>query len=190
MVYNFENTKKNILGKKDKSSKESWDEPIKELCEKINSKKSYFTTSSCSGRIILIIENEKKLPGLFLFRSHGKVNFNELKKETEKACEKSKGKEMIFFKQEPCVLTVSCRDLKSQRELFEKARNNGWKKSGIVTTDKKFMTELMSSENISFPVIDNKRILVDDGFLKLVVRKANKNLERGWGRIKRLEKLV
>jgi tRNA wybutosine-synthesizing protein 3 len=191
MVYNFDNSKKVFLGKKDKSNKESWDKPIISLCKKINNLDNYFTTSSCSGRVVLIVEDEKKKPGLFLFRSHEKVGFSEFRRELIGVCEKSKemGK-MIFFKQEPCFIIVSCRDLKSQRKLFEKARNNGWKKSGIVTTDKKFILELMSTENISFPILDNGRLLVDDEFLRLVVRKANGNLERSWKKIKRLERLV
>jgi len=194
MVFNFDNNKKNILNKKDKSNKESWDKPIVKLCDKVNSMKDYFTTSSCSGRIVLIIGNERKMPGLFLFRTHEKVSFEVLKEEIEKACEKSKdcggGGEMISFKQEPCVLTISCRDLESQRKLFDIARNNGWKKSGIVSTDRKFMLELMSTENISFPVINNGKILVDDEFLRIVVGKANDNLIRSWEKINRFEKLI
>lgn len=191
MVFNFDNNKKNILNKKDKSNKESVDKPILKLCDKINKLDDYFTTSSCSGRIVLIIEDEQKRPGLFLFRTHEKVSFEELKKEIEKICEDNKlGKEMIMFKQEPCVLTLSCRNLESQKKLFDIARNNGWKKSGIVSTDRKFMIELMSTENISFPVIDKGKILVDDEFLRLVIRKANENLERSWEKIKRLEGLV
>ena len=189
MVFNFDNSKKVFLGKKDKSNKGYWDDKIVGLCEALNDKKDYFTTSSCSGRIVLIIENEKKKPGLFLFRSHEKVDFDELKKEVEKATERVE-KGVVYFKQEPCLLVVSCRDRDKQWDLFSKARNNGWKKSGILSLDKKFLVELMSTEVIAFPLIEDGKVLVDDEFLKLVIKKSNENLEKCWEKIGRLNELI
>jgi tRNA wybutosine-synthesizing protein 3 len=184
----FDQNKKEILRKKDKSSIQSIDKPIENLCKMINGKKDYFTTSSCSGRIILMKDHEKKGPGMFLFRAHEKVIFSTLKKEIEDALKISK--ETILFKQEPCLLAISCRDLETQGKLFSLARNNGWKRSGIVTTDKKFIIELVSTENISFPIADKGIILVSDDFLKVVLKKANSNLEKTWDKIKRLEGLI
>ena len=48
----------------------------------------------------------------------------------------------------------------------------------------------MSTENISFPICNMGRNLVNDEFLKIVIKKANYNLERGWEKIKRLEGLI
>ncbi|MEK6830748.1 MAG: hypothetical protein AABX77_01855 [Nanoarchaeota archaeon] len=193
MAFNFDNSKKLALIKKDKSNKKAIDKKIKSLCEKINSNKNYFTTSSCSGRIVLIIDEEKKKPDLFLFRTHNKINFINLKKEIDKCKNKNLNRIMnktVYFKQEPCILVVSCRDKENQWKLFSKAKNNGWKKSGILSLDKKLLTELMSTENISFPVINKGKLLVGDDFLKIVVKKANNNLKRGWEKIKRLEILI
>ena len=193
MAFNFDNSKKLALVKKDKSNKKAIDKKIKSLCEKINSNKNYFTTSSCSGRIVLIIDEEKKKPDLFLFRTHNKINFINLKKEIDKCKNKNLNRIMnktVYFKQEPCILVVSCRDKENQWKLFSKAKNNGWKKSGILSLDKKLLAELMSTENISFPVINKGKLLVGDDFLKIVVKKANNNLKRGWEKIKRLEILI
>jgi tRNA wybutosine-synthesizing protein 3 len=187
-MFNFDSTKKDILGKTDKSNVGSMDKPIVELCDLINDSNDYFTTSSCSGRITLIDDKEKKSPGVFLFRSHEKVEFEELKSGLIEASEKiSSG--LIFFKQEPCLVVVSCRDKNKQWELFSEARNNGWKKSGILSLDRKTLVELMSSENISFPVIKEGEILVSDEMLKIVLEKANGNLEKGWEKIESLRKL-
>ena len=183
MTFNFNNSKKMALAKKDKSSIQEVDKPIKNLCDKINKKDNYFTTSSCSGRIVLIKDEIKKKQGLFLFKTHEKINFKELKEEIKKASNKVK-KGMVMFKQEPCLVVVSCRNKNNQWNLFSKARNNGWKKSGILSIDKKLLIELMSTENISFPVINNSKILVDNEFLKLIVKKANSNLERGWEKLR------
>jgi tRNA wybutosine-synthesizing protein 3 len=188
MTFNFDNTKKDILGKLDKSNVGGWDERIVSLCEMINSCDDYFTTSSCSGRITMIVDEDKKSSDVFLFRSHDKISFEELKHAVTNAASRvSEG--LVFFKQEPCLVVVSCRDRDCQWKLFNEARNNGWKKSGILSLDKKFLIELMSSERIEFPVVLNGRVLVDDEFLRVVVEKANRNLEKIWKRILELEKL-
>jgi len=188
MTFNFESTKEDILGKKDKSNVGGIDKPIIELCESINKSLDYFTNSSCSGRITLIDDKEKKTPDVFLFRSHEKVELDELKKGLNQASEKvSSG--LVFFKQEPCLIVVSSRDKDKQWELFSEARNNGWKKSGILSIDRKMLVELMSSENISFPVIKDGEILVSDEMLRIVLEKANLNLEKGWEKIDKLKEL-
>ena len=61
----FLQRKKAILKKLDKSSKGDWDEKIISLCDKINSNDNYYTTSSCSGRIIIMKDVVKKGKGLF-----------------------------------------------------------------------------------------------------------------------------
>ena len=182
MTFNFESTKKDILGKADKSNVGSWDDHIVELCDTINSSSDYFTTSSCSGRITLVDDRGKKSKDVFLFRSHGKIEFDELKKGLLDAVAKvSEG--VVMFKQEPCLVVVSCRDKESQWELFSHARNNGWKKSGILSVDRKLLVELMSSERLEFPVIKDGEILVGDEFLRVVLEKANGNLGKGWEKI-------
>jgi|ETNmetMinimDraft_2_1059921.scaffolds.fasta_scaffold71572_2 tRNA wybutosine-synthesizing protein 3 len=182
MVYNFENTKKDILGKRDKSNVGFMDDRIKGLCDAVNSGGNMFTTSSCSGRVVLIKDSEKKEGGLFLFRSHDLVSFDELKLEVEKvASEISEG--LVIFKQESCLLVVSCKDNRVQDWLFNLARNNGWKKSGILSLNRKYLVELMSSGSLEFPVVKDGKVLVDDDFLRIVVDRANRNLEKGWERI-------
>ena len=76
----FNRRKKAVLSKRDKSSKGNCDEKVISLCEKINKKENCFTTSSCSGRIVLMIDQDKKAEGLFRFVSHDLISFEELKK--------------------------------------------------------------------------------------------------------------
>lgn len=47
------------LSGQDFSRKGSVDEPIRELVELINSQDQYFTTSSCSGRIIVLSDKSE-----------------------------------------------------------------------------------------------------------------------------------
>lgn len=52
----FQSDKARVLAKADLSRKGSVDEPIRELIHFINSQDSYYTTSSCSGRIVVFSE--------------------------------------------------------------------------------------------------------------------------------------
>jgi len=185
MIDKFQQSKKDTLSRKDKSHIGQWDKHILELCNKINSLKDYYTTSSCSGRIVLIIDQTKKEFNLFVNVYHNKINFDDLKKELGRALNMNKN---IKFKFEPCALYVACRTLKDAQELYDKAKLTGWKRSGIIASNNKFMVELNSTEKLEFPIIRNKNILVDDEFLKIVVDDANKKLEKSWMKIEKLKK--
>ena len=182
----FEQDKERQLSKDDKSSIGSWDSKIAGLCEKLNKKKNYYTTSSCAGRIILIKGADKKQPDIFLYRTHGKITFNELKK----ALSDVEFNGTVEFKQSTCILHVACKSLEDAQTLVNKAKLAGWKNSGIMTTSKRFVVELHSTENIAFPIMENKKMLVDDNFLKLIVKQSNEKLERVWTKINKLKKLV
>jgi len=184
---NFLQRKKSVLSKQDKSSKKSWDKKIVSLCDKINKSESYYTTSSCAGRVVVIVDSEKKAKDLFLWVSHDLINLKKLKNELKKI---SRRPQIIKFKQEPCILHVACEDLEGAQELLDKAKIAGWKKSGIISSGRRFICELNSTEKLEFPIIKNKKLLVEDEFLKLIVKNCNENLEKGWLKIKRLEKVI
>ena len=216
----FQQRKLDVLSKNDKSHIGTWDEKIAGLCGKINSKENYYTTSSCSGRIVLMIDQEKKGEDLFLFVSHDKVSFKKLKDELEKISDNfvrssptrdlaqnslppaqreinltsrnrsptPKGKLKIKFKMEPCILHIACENLEDAEKLFEIGKNAGWKRLGIIGTSHGFTFELNSTEKLEFPIIQNKKILVDDNFLKIILEDANGKLEKCWMKIKKLEK--
>ncbi|MEA3414418.1 MAG: tRNA wybutosine-synthesizing 3 family protein, partial [Nanoarchaeota archaeon] len=139
----FEQRKKDVLSKKDKSSIGKWDEKIVSLCEKINSLENYYTTSSCAGRVVVIKDESKKGPGLFKFVSHDLVNFEDFILKIKKL------KGNFKFKQEPPILHVACRNLESAKKLLE----NGlkiFKRSGIISLGKNFIVELNGTNKIEF----------------------------------------
>jgi len=186
MVNTFQQRKNSILSKNDKSSIGGWDKKIAPLCNKINKKPSLYTTSSCSGRIVLMLDKEKKEQGLFLKVYHTKINLALLKKDLNKITSKNS----VKFKQEPCILHVVCENLADAQELLRKSKTAGWKKSGILDYSKRIVLELSGTEKLEFPIIEKEKILVDENFLKSVVEKANSNLNKSWLKINRLEKLV
>ena len=181
----FQKRKQDILSKLDKSHKNSWDEKIARLCNEINSLDNYYTTSSCSGRVVLMIEQEKKGEGLFLFVYHGEISLEQIKEDLKLALKKKKH---IKFKLEPCILHIVCRTLGDSQKLYDKAKLAGWKKSGIIGMKNGFVIELNSTERLEFPIIHENKIFVDDEFLKIVVDESNQKLKKSWIKIKRLEK--
>lgn len=187
MTDKFQQSKKDTLSRRDKSYVGQWDNHILELCNKINSFEDYYTTSSCSGRIVLIVDQTKKQSDLFVKVYHDKINFEELKRDLDGTLDMNKN---IKFKLEPCALHVACRTLKDAQELYDKAKLAGWKRSGIIATNKRFMVELNSTEKLEFPIIRNKKILVDDEFLRIVLEDANKKLEKSWKKIEKLNHLI
>jgi len=184
----FQQQKKKQLSKIDKSSIGSWDSKIVKLCKKLNKSDKYYTTSSCAGRIVLIKSLDVKARDVFLFRTHDKIKFVELKKALDDAGKKYSG--LIDFQQTTCILHVACADLNSAQKLVNLAKLSGWKHSGIMATRRRFMVELHSTEKLDFPIMKNKKLLVNDDFLKIIVKQANKKLGKAWEKIVRLEKLI
>lgn len=187
MIEEFSKRKKDVLSKIDKSNKTTWDEKITVLCNKINLSDKYYTTSSCSGRAVLMINQDKKEENLFVVVHHEKISLEELKDDLKTALKRDK---KIKFKLEPCILHIACRTLEDSWKLYNKAKLAGWKKSGIVGMKNGFTLELNSTERLEFPIIDKKKILVNDEFLKIVVEDVNKKLKKSWEKIERLEKLL
>ena len=125
----FKYRKWNQLKKDDKSFKGSWDEKIRKLCDKINSFEEYYTTSSCSGRAFLLKDFKEKRDNLFVKVWHNEINFGDLKK----ALLELKSKEVIYFKQTPVILHVSCRTLEDAQKLLDLAvKEAGWKRCSIL----------------------------------------------------------
>ena len=176
----FLRRKKSILSKKDRSFKGSLDKKISKLCKKINSIDNFYTTSSCSGRVVLMIDQEKKSGGLFLWVNHNLITLRELKKEINKAKLKKKN---IKFKQDPCIIHIACKNLEDAKHFLEIGFRVGFKKSGILYLGKRIVVELNCSEKLEFPIIAKGKILVTNEFLKTIIKKTNKNLKAGWKKI-------
>lgn len=179
----FANEKLQFLKKPDKSGIKGIDREIMPLVNLINSKEEYFTTSSCSGRIILMPETGKKQENVFLFVSHKKISFEDLKKQLNSAI---RYKGIIYLKMEPCIMHVACDSLNSAIRLVNKARNSGWKKSGIIS--KRNIIETLSTEHLECPVADKGKVIIDNNYLKIAAKECNKKLAQTRNKIKQLEK--
>ncbi len=180
----FQQRKKDVLDKEDKSSAGGWDEHVKVLCDKINSLEKYYTTSSCSGRIMVMKDQDKKGPGLFEFVSHDIVSFEDFKKKLVWL------KGNCKFKQEPPIVHIACESLEDAEKFLKLAQDSGWKRIGIISVGRNIVVEILSTEKLEFPLILNGRLMVDEDFLRMVLEKGNENLKKGWEKIEKLRQLI
>jgi len=174
--------KKNLLNKKDKSNIGEIDKQVLNLINLINKNKDYVTSSSCSGRIILVIREEKKNKTRLLLKSHEYINLEEI----EAVVEKNNDKNMWFI-QEGLILHIHTRTLKKAEELREKAKKAGFKKAYFLSVKEKIIVEIKSNEKIETPLFI-KENNINKEFLKILVREANKKLEKNFKQIEKFEK--
>lgn len=182
----FSSQKQKQLSKGDKSNIGEWDKKIASLCNKINKKKNFYTTSSCSGRVVLLKYSEEKIENAFLFRTHDKISFKELKK----ALDNVDYNGIVEFQQTACILHVACKTMEDALNIVKLAKEAGWKRSGVMTGGERYVVELHSTESMSLPIMDNGKNLVDDEYLKLIVDIANSKLKRTWKKIEKLKRVM
>lgn len=232
----FTKRKTDILLKSDKSTKGSWDKRIVGLCGALNETIDYYTTSSCSGKTILMEEKDVKDGSYYLWVSHELISVEEIKEVFGKLSSKLqsptsneanpnsnsvgsslnsaspvylksqkilthpgsedhvtviKGEShLIKFKCEPPILHVACRTLGFAQALVNKAKQVGFKRSGIMTTVDKYVVELCSVEKLECHIFRDGKFLVDDDFLDVLVEQANIRRQRGWKKIEALRQLI
>jgi len=183
----FEKEKEGCLSKIDKSKKGSIDKKIKKLINLINSLNDYYTTSSCSGRILLIKrpKSGKKCDVDFLFESHNKISFENIK-----VCLKNIPKQDLWFRQESMILHVSCRTIDDAQKILDLSSLTGFKHSGIITTRKKIVVEIIGSEQFDTIIAKHGKLFVGDKYLTLLIDEANSKLKINSRKIKKFYKLV
>ncbi len=187
----FNQSKKTHLEKlyiPDKSKKSSVDKYIVNLIDKINKLDDYFTTSSCSGRIMIIKPAKLKKDVEWLFSSHDKVDVNSLISEIHSIAKENS--ETLWLKLEGFILHVACRDVGSAQRMLNIAKSAGLKRSGIISFGSKAIVEIISSELVETPISKDKKLLVSDDYLEFVLNECNSKLEKVHLRIDRLEKEI
>lgn len=178
----FEKQKLAGLSQVDLSKKGSIDDQIIDVVKYINAKENYFTTSSCSGRIVVFSElaNQRKKCCHWHYVTHNKANADEV------LCSLRGCQGDAVFKFEPFVLHVQCKDLEDGQEMLKTALVSGFKNSGIVVGKKaNVIVAVRSTQSLEVPLVHNGKLLVSDEYIKFVVNAANKKLEENQTRIGR-----
>uniref|UniRef100_A0A8C7IF27 tRNA wybutosine-synthesizing protein 3 homolog n=1 Tax=Oncorhynchus kisutch TaxID=8019 RepID=A0A8C7IF27_ONCKI len=135
-------------------------EDISHIVSAINNSAYYFTTSSCSGRILLI-DGVSDTPD--------KCHMGDLMSDLE-----------IF------VLHVQCRQLEDTQLLHSLAINSGFRNSGL-TVDKKgkIITAVRSTHGLVVPLSHKGQVLVKEDYIYFLVEVANQKMEENVKQIER-----
>ncbi|KAM5322492.1 tRNA wybutosine-synthesizing protein 3 homolog isoform 1-T1 [Glossophaga mutica] len=181
----FKRWKAQCLSKADLSLKGSVDEDVAEIVQLLNGQEQFFTTSSCSGRIILL---------------DGSINGSEVQKQnrcwllvTHKPCIKddviialknSNGDAVLKF--EPLVLHIQCRQLQDAQILHSVAIDSGFRNSGITVGKRgKTMLAVRSTHGLEVPLSHKGKLMVTEDYIDFLLKIANQKMEENKKRIER-----
>jgi tRNA wybutosine-synthesizing protein 3 len=167
----FFEQKKKTLSKIDKSKKGEIDSDILDIVNYINSKDNYYTTSSCSGRINIISKKSgKKYDCDWLITSHDQIGFKELKLILEKPSEYK-----TWFREEPMILHVCCKNIVDANHFLKIAKTI-YKRAGIISIEKRIIVEIIGSEFMDTIISKDRKMLVSDDYIKVLIEEANLKL--------------
>lgn len=152
----------------------------------LNSKKNYYTTSSCAGRIILIELEDigSKNESNFIFKSHEKVDY----KDIWKAINEYNGTKMLFLIVNSPIIHIVCKDLQSAKELIKISKEAGFKYTSIISFSEKIIVEIKSTEKLDIPVVKDGVIYPNEDYVKLMIDISNQMIERIKKKIEKLNK--
>jgi tRNA wybutosine-synthesizing protein 3 len=157
------------------------------LVQFINSLPDYYTTSSCSGRISIYIEDREHTKGIeWLLVQHCTVSLEDVHKILSNSLTICQDPNLIFFKCECFILHIACRTIEAGSILQQIALSCGFRESGLTLGQKKTMLAIRTTSFcLESPILDSNRELVSFSVLKTIVVEANRKLLQNFSRIDR-----
>jgi len=188
----FEYQKQKQLSKEDLSKKGSVDAAAAEIVKTLNNHPSYYTTSSCSGRVVLLLvpKSGRKDKSEWLYSTHGKANLKKLHVALMAIRKEKKSKNTVWLKQESAIFHVAAKTIEEAEALMDLTRKSGFKRSGMLTAKNRIVLEILGTENMTVPVAKDGKILVDKKYLSVLVSEANKKMKKNGERLKMFEGLL
>eukprot|EP00300_Choanocystis_sp_HF-7_P041769 c855_g1_i1.p1 GENE.c855_g1_i1~~c855_g1_i1.p1 ORF type:complete len:261 (-),score=58.52 c855_g1_i1:616-1368(-) len=189
-LQSFVSSKRQILAalasdEKDNSKKGGLDEPIKDICNYINSTSHFVTTSSCSGRVSVFSETAgaEKRTGNWLFASHDPITDNG---EAILKCvrERDPAVDEVWFKFEPFILHVQCVSLHCAQKLIATSLASGFKNTGMVI-GKKILVAVRLTLKLEVPIVVGGDLAVSEVYVRHLVAQANAMFEENKARTAR-----
>ena len=162
-----------------------FDRELYSLIKLLNSFNDMFTSSSCSGRLMVFSSKrpwDRRSIRIYL-KTHNRIDVNEV----ISILEKSKDENLWFILQPP-ILHVSCLTVNRAQELLKVARNVGFKHSGIISFARTgIVVELRGNEQLAVPLKLKGKLICRKTRLKTLVKWANKMLLESKKKIFKLE---
>lgn len=155
--------------KKDQSKKGSLDVDIQPLLDSLNAQGVYTTTSSCSGRIVLLdvptIGDKKNARWVYV--THEEADAEKIADLVQHA------PSALWLLQESMIVHVRCTTLNDADRLLQLAQRCGLKRSGIFSL-KRFSVEIQGTERIETIVTPG----IPKEYILRLVHEANAKLRR------------
>ncbi|KAF6041560.1 TYW3 [Bugula neritina] len=173
----FAQAKTSTLAAVDLSKKGSVDQPISNLIELVNNLDDYFTTSSCSGRTIIVANSlahgSRKKGCKWLYVTHGDSVFTDV----IECLREEPLPESATLKFEPFIMHVQCLSLESARQLLQIAVSCGYRNSGIsLGKSGKIILAVRSTAGLEVPLVVDSRLLVSEQYIERLVGMANEKM--------------
>lgn len=185
----FEEKKKATIIKMetgDKSKKGSVDADIKLLVERINKSDDFYTTSSCSGRIVLMNKKGKRKDmNDWLLAEHTTIT-----SEQYETAMSSEGKEEVWMMQEAPIMHICARDMHNAEHFMEVCRTAGFKRATIISVTPRIIIELLGSEKMETVIFAEGQNFVSEEYRDTLIKHANDKLTKSKAKLKRLEDLA
>jgi tRNA wybutosine-synthesizing protein 3 len=178
-------SKEKALNKLNKAKSEyKTDEDIEEIINLINSKRDYFTSSSCAGRIVIIELPElgDKKEAKFLGKWHRVVEYSEINKSIKQA---KSG--MVWFLAQSPILHVVTKSSLSADKLIKIAISSGFKNSGIKSLSSNIIIEICSTERLDAPIGNNGYVYCNQEHLNFLVDISNHIIFRSKKKLRKFE---
>ena len=180
--------RENALRALEKAIKEEKVDPdIMDILQMINSRKDLFTTSSCSGRIVVI---EVPYPGAkpgarFLGKWHREIR----KEDLDEAIRKSK-EGYIMFMVHPPIIHVVAVNPEIAENILKIALSSGFKNSGMRAFKRKIVVEIRSTERMDVLIGKDGKLMVSEEYLEILREMANLMLKKGKRKLQMFKKNI
>lgn len=195
----FANEKKQTLEKMDKSVKGEIDAPIVSLVNLINNNFQYYTTSSCSGRIIVTATNNQeethrvqKKGTDWKFVSHEPIDdADSFLQSIMQAKTDENAYNWMVLKFEPVIFHIRAINITAANGLLQVALQSGFRNSGIVLgANGRATVAIRHTAGLEVPLIIEGEMTVQEDYLRQIVKVTNLKMISNEQVIKRLETAV
>ena len=181
----FLEDKKRALKKLEKAwSENKVDGRILPILNMINNSEEYYTSSSCSGRVVLLeipqIGDKKR--ARFLGKWHRNITADEI----TSAVKKAKVGLLWLLAQSP-ILHIVANKNETADKMVKIANASGFKNSGLKSTGRRTVVEVCSTERLDAPIGRDGALFCDEEYLQLLVDIANEIMKRSILKLRRFE---
>lgn len=158
------------------------DAGVRELVMELNRHPDYYTTSSCSGRIVVSQASPENYKSAYVFlgKWHREVTFQEVMDAIE---EHDAG--VLYFRVEPLILHVAARDASSADALLDLCRGVGLKRSGIIHLLPRIIIEVQGVDMLQVPLGREGVVLVSDAYVEWLTMLGNLKYRHNAGKLER-----